>query len=880
MAGYNVYRAASAAGPFTKVNATLLTGTTYADAAAPQGAPSFYQVTAVDRAGNDSAPSTTVNATRPDSTPPAQLTGVTATGSTAGIALAWSASAATDLAGYNVYRSASATGTFTKVNAAVITGATFTDTAAPQGLASHYQVTAVDTAGNESVRSATVNAVRPDSTPPGVTTGVSATGTAAGITVGWSANGAADLAGYNVYRSATAAGTFTKVNATLVTGTSFADTTAPQGAASYYQVTAVDASGNESVRSATVNAVRPDSTPPGVTTGVTATGSATGIAVAWTANAAPDLAGYNVYRSASATGTYTKVNAALVTGTSYNDAAAPQGAASYYQVTAVDASGNESVRSATANATRPDTTAPAVLTGVTATGSAAAIALAWSGSAATDLAGYNVYRSASATGTYTKLNAALVTGASYSDTTAPVGVASYYQVTAVDNAGNESARSATVNATRTGGTTPSTVRINAGGPAVTTGGVSWLANQFFSGGRPYSNPSATAIAGTTDDVLYRDEHSAGTNGGSFSYAIPVTNGTYDIRLHFAEIYWGAPGGGAGGTGKRVFSVNVEGGAVEVANLDLNAVAAPATAVLRNVRATITDGTVNIAFTSQVNQATIAAIEVLPADTTAPAVPTGVAASGAATGITTTWSAVSAPDLAGYNVYRSTSATGTFTKLTASPVTGTSYADTSAPAGATSFYRVTSIDRSNNESAQSATVSAARPAAPRPTIRINTGGPAQTVSGTSWSACTSVTACSNWVSGGFAHSESDTITGIPAGMNNTMFQSEWTGGAVGGVVVPVGSRAFGFNVPVANGNYTVRLHFAELNKTAANARTFDVRLENTTVLSNFDVFAQAAGIDKAIVRQFPVTVADGAVTIDFIRRIENAKISAIEIIPVG
>ncbi len=53
---------------------------------------------------------------------------------------------------------------------------------------------------------------------------------------------------------------------------------------------------------------------------------------------------------------------------------------------------------------------------------------------------------------------------------------------------------------------------------------------------------------------------------------------------------------------------------------------------------------------------------------------------------------------------------------------------------------------------------------------------------------------------------------------------------------VGARAFGFAVPVNNGYYRVRLHFAELNKTAANTRLFDVRLENTTVLSNFDVWA--------------------------------------------
>ena len=65
----------------------------------------------------------------------------------------------------------------------------------------------------------------------------------------------------------------------------------------------------------------------------------------------------------------------------------------------------------------------------------------------------------------------------------------------------------------------------------------------------------------------------------------------------------------------------------------------------------------------------------------------------------------------------------------------------------------------------------------------------------------------------------------------------------------GARAFGFAVPVQNGPYTVRLHFAELNKTAANTRMFDVRLEGATVLTNFDVFAAAGGIDKAIVRTF-------------------------------
>jgi hypothetical protein len=133
-------------------------------------------------------------------------------------------------------------------------------------------------------------------------------------------------------------------------------------------------------------------------------------------------------------------------------------------------------------------------------------------------------------------------------------------------------------------------------------------------------------------------------------------------------------------------------------------------------------------------------------------------------------------------------------------------------------------------------------------------------------------------GGFPYSEGDTITGIPAGMNNAIFQSEWTGGQSGGTPVPAGQSAFAFNIPVTNGAYNVTLYFAELNKTSAGTRVFDVTLNGTTVLDHFDVWAQAGGIDKAISRTFPVTVTNGTVSIDFIREVENAKVSAISITP--
>ncbi|HYF62086.1 MAG TPA: malectin domain-containing carbohydrate-binding protein, partial [Herpetosiphonaceae bacterium] len=164
------------------------------------------------------------------------------------------------------------------------------------------------------------------------------------------------------------------------------------------------------------------------------------------------------------------------------------------------------------------------------------------------------------------------------------------------------------------------------------------------------------------------------------------------------------------------------------------------------------------------------------------------------------------------------------------------------------------------------------------VRINAGGTTQAVDGVQWTACSSSGGCQGWVSGGFAYVQQPlpAISGSVAPANQAIYQTEWTGGQTNGV--PEGGLAFRFEIPVGAGDYLVRLHFAELNKYSAGARVFDVRLEGATVLNQFDIWSAAGGANKAIVREFPLTVGDGAVTIEFIRRVENAKISAIEIVP--
>jgi len=167
----------------------------------------------------------------------------------------------------------------------------------------------------------------------------------------------------------------------------------------------------------------------------------------------------------------------------------------------------------------------------------------------------------------------------------------------------------------------------------------------------------------------------------------------------------------------------------------------------------------------------------------------------------------------------------------------------------------------------------------PAVRINAGGPAQTVNGTAWSGCSSLSACGGRVSGGFAVTKSPTpaITGPVSPANAATYVDEWTGGQTNGV--PAGGTAFTFDVPVASGQYDVRLHFAENHQNGVGKRLFDVKIEGTTKLSNFDIFAETGGMHRATVRQFRTAVTDGKATIQFIRRVENAAIMGIEIVPV-
>lgn len=115
----------------------------------------------------------------------------------------------------------------------------------------------------------------------------------------------------------------------------------------------------------------------GLMLGSTASGQVRTVSLEWDANTEPDLDGYNMYRSETTGGQYSKINIAPIFITTYDDTTAVVGRTYYYVATAFNTSGFESGYSNEVAYFVPNPNAPAPPTGLNVSGLGPVALIEW-----------------------------------------------------------------------------------------------------------------------------------------------------------------------------------------------------------------------------------------------------------------------------------------------------------------------------------------------------------------------------------------------------------------------------------------------------------------------------------------------------------------------
>ena len=332
---------------------------------------------------------------------------------------------------YEVYRSYSQNGNYSKYSTQTSTGYT-NSSYLTSGSTYYYKVRALDANGTAGPWSDVVAVTcRLGLTAPSVTGGNDAQGRP---TLKW--NAVTGAAKYEVYRARSRSGEYIKYS--TVTGTSYTNTSyIENGNTYYYKVRALNANGTAGAWSSVVSVTYKQTlSAPTVTGGNDNQGRPT---LTW--KAVTGAAKYEVYRARSKDGDYIKYS--TVTGTSYtNTSYIENGNTYYYKVRALDANGTAGAWSSVVSVTYKQTlSAPTVTGGNDAQGRPT---LKWN--AVTGAAKYEVYRARSKDGDYIKYST--VTGTSYTNTSyIENGNTYYYKVRALKSDGTASAWSSIVSVT-------------------------------------------------------------------------------------------------------------------------------------------------------------------------------------------------------------------------------------------------------------------------------------------------------------------------------------------------------------------------------------------------------------------------------------------------
>lgn len=450
-----------------------------------------------------------------------------------------------------------------------------------------------------------------------------------------------------------------------------------------FALSALDAAGNLSTR-LTGSAITLDVTPPAAPSNMAATAAPAGqVRLTW--NAVPGAASYNIYRSSTA---ISLPDVPLATGlVSVTSMDTPADDGSYhYGVTALDQAGNESSLATEVTATS-DRIAPGAPSSLGSNLVDTVVELTWTAPAGEPASGYRLYRSTSTIVSIAGLTPIKTGIGSTATTDVPVTDASYhYAVTAIDAAGNESWPSADITlvysmsppAILVSGVTNSQYSPAALIPSISIYSAGTYTHTIVLNGQPYT--SGTVVGSEGAYLLHieaTDNHvPPRTTSRDITFTIDLT----DPVVSFGNVSEGVLYELATGPTVTASDANLDtlavtlNGAPYVSGTPIDDDGA------KTLRAEATDlsGRKKIATVNF----TVDAAPALLSSLTVTATQGGSAE--------LSWAASSAGDLAGYNVYRNGA------KLTALPISSTTYVDAFFFGTLLQTYEVSAVDTAGHE----------------------------------------------------------------------------------------------------------------------------------------------------------------------------------------
>ncbi|MEX2594257.1 MAG: malectin domain-containing carbohydrate-binding protein [Anditalea sp.] len=359
---------------------------------------------------------------------------------------------------------------------------------------------------------------------------------------------------------------------------------------------------------------------------------------------------------------------------------------------------------------------------------------------------------------------------------------------------------------------------------------------YYSSSGTYTNTSASS------EPLYQTERS----GQTLDYAIPLSNGSYTVRTHHNELWFGWKGPSAT-AGNRVFDISMEGILVKD-DFDIFEEGSNQPTVLTFEDIEVTDGVLNINMSASANYVSISAITITGSGTENEPVMAAISSS------VQEGPAPLTVDFTGSGSTGNISHHWDFGDGSTS-----SEADPSHTFDQPGIYPVTLTVEGIWGDSDSETVEITV-LQEEFSLYLNTGSESDVpFNGQSYFGDANF---------GSYYSSSGTYTNTSAS-SEPLYQTERTG------------KTFEYTIPLPNGSYRVRTHHNELwfgwkgpSATAGN-RVFDISMEGILVKDDFDIFVEGSNQPTELTFK-NVEVSDGVLDITMSATENNVSISGISI----